>query len=433
MARSASSSWAWLLVSLVVLSPCVLVSVLAVDKFELVWNELLDSRRALHDVFQIYDFLAPAEEPLRDLVEDGIDLPASSPASSAELFKSITAALALCTTVALRINKRGKKLHVEHEYGAEVAKEFDAVDPLGEKGSADNKELKKALEKVKAKKPSPSSSRAKPSSSSRKPESFRPKRTLGLAVKNAKEPFAWSDIARLVRLRCKDDSGICSWIVAVAAAVSFAGFCRYSDLRVLRWEDVSFLPTYLEFRFVKRKNDQHRLCGKVRVAKMHGAVVCVYGLLRRYQAVMIRWATPTLPVFPGFSGTVLRHKGELGMVPSSSPIEYPTFRRYLARWLGPLLTPAMTETAFLSRFGTQSSRSGGASAAANADIPFATWGQHGGWKSTSAQLRYMGLDEEHVLSVSRAILSLAEEDERDDGDDDGSPSDTDSNPSRETT
>eukprot|EP00873_Tetraselmis_striata_P000096 jgi/Tetstr1/420360/TSEL_011480.t1 len=141
MARSASPSWAWLLVSLVVLSPCVLVSVLAVDKFELVWNELLDSRRALP--------------------------------SSAELFKSITAALALCTIVALRINKRGKKLHVEHEYGAEVAKEFDAVDPLGEKGSADNKELKKALEKVKAKKPSSSSSRAKPSSSSRKPESFR--------------------------------------------------------------------------------------------------------------------------------------------------------------------------------------------------------------------------------------------------------------------
>eukprot|EP00873_Tetraselmis_striata_P036021 jgi/Tetstr1/456285/TSEL_043042.t1 len=504
-------------------------------------------QRDLDDVFQIYDFLAPAEEPLRDLVEDGTDLPASSPASSAELFKSITAALALCTTVALRINRRGKKLHVEHEYGAEVAKEFDAVDPLGEKGSADNKELKKALEKVKAKKPSSSSSRAKPSSSSRRPESFRrgsdnrresgrreekppsgrssaaditcyrcqrkalsivwasrdenpdsdeiskmldkddwqllpkffrrlslkwgihhvdrfasdlnhqvprfysrfwcpgcegvdafshfwgAKRTLGLAVKKAKEPFAWSDIAKLVHLRCKDDSGICSWIVAVAAAVSFAGFCRYSDLRVLRWEDVSFLPTYLEFRFVKRKNDQHRLCGKVRVAKMHGAVVCVYGLLRRYQAVMIRWATPTLPVFPGFSGTVLRHKGELGMVPSSSPIEYPTFRRYLARWLGPLLTPAMTESAFLSRFGTQSSRSGGASAAANADIPFATWGQHGGWKSTSAQLRYMGLDEEHVLSVSRAILSLAEEDELDDGDGDGSPSDTDSNPSRQAT
>eukprot|EP00873_Tetraselmis_striata_P024379 jgi/Tetstr1/444643/TSEL_032491.t1 len=126
-----------------------------------------------YDVFQIFDLLAPAEEPLRDLVEDGTDLPASSLASSAELFKTITVALALCTTVALPINKRGKKLHVEHEYIAEVAKEFDAVDPLGEKGSADNKELKKAIEKVKAKKPSSYSSRAKPTSSSRKPESFR--------------------------------------------------------------------------------------------------------------------------------------------------------------------------------------------------------------------------------------------------------------------
>eukprot|EP00873_Tetraselmis_striata_P027464 jgi/Tetstr1/447728/TSEL_000305.t1 len=129
-------------------------------------------QRDLDAIFQIYDLLAPAEEPLRDLVGDGTDLPASSQASSEELFKTITAALALCTTVALRINKRGKKLHVEHEYGAEVAKEFDAVDPLGEKGSADYKELKKAIEKVKAKKPSSSSSRAKPSSSSREPEYF---------------------------------------------------------------------------------------------------------------------------------------------------------------------------------------------------------------------------------------------------------------------
>eukprot|EP00873_Tetraselmis_striata_P032928 jgi/Tetstr1/453192/TSEL_040209.t1 len=153
MARSASPSWAWLLVSLVVMSPCFLVSVLAVDKFELAWNELLESRKALHDVFKIHDLLAPAEEPLRDLVEDGTGLPASSPASSAELLKTITAALALCTNVALRINKRGKKLHVEHDYGAEVTKEFDAVDPLGEKGLADNTELKKAIEKVKAKKP----------------------------------------------------------------------------------------------------------------------------------------------------------------------------------------------------------------------------------------------------------------------------------------
>eukprot|EP00873_Tetraselmis_striata_P009679 jgi/Tetstr1/429943/TSEL_019806.t1 len=171
------------------------------------------------DVFKIHDLLAPAEEPLRDLVEDGTDLPASSPASSAELFKAITAALALCTTVALRINKRGKKLHVEHEYGAEVAREFDAVDPLGEKGSADNKELKKAIEKVKAKKPSfffrpqdrtvtsetSSSSRVKPSSSSRKPESFRRgsdnRRESGR--REEKSPTSRSSAADITCYRCQ--------------------------------------------------------------------------------------------------------------------------------------------------------------------------------------------------------------------------------------
>eukprot|EP00873_Tetraselmis_striata_P015858 jgi/Tetstr1/436122/TSEL_024969.t1 len=114
---------------------------------------------------------AAVEAPSRTIhaPEDGC---LDKDASSAELFKTITAALAFCTIVALRINKRGKKLHVEYEYGAEVAKEFDAVDPLGEKGSADYKELKKAIEKVKAKKPPSSSSREKPSSSSREPESF---------------------------------------------------------------------------------------------------------------------------------------------------------------------------------------------------------------------------------------------------------------------
>eukprot|EP00873_Tetraselmis_striata_P016088 jgi/Tetstr1/436352/TSEL_025188.t1 len=382
------------------------------------------------------------KEPLRGLVEDGTDLPASSPASSAELFKAISAALALCTTVALRINKRGKNLHVEHEYGAEVAREFDAVDPLGEKGSADNMELKnKAIEKghhndlddwlfisssvrkahLTTQQVLADVERAHGNINFKK-SSLNPSSTIthmGFDLNTVDGTFfvpqkRWDalqlDIQSLLHGHRKRHKSPQPFV--------FAGFCRYNDLRVLRWEDVSFLSTFLEFRVVKRKNDQHRLCGKVRVAKMPGAVGCVYGLMRRYHAVMIRWATPTLPVFPGFSGTVLRHKGELGIVPASSPIEYPTFRRYLARWLGPLLTPAITEAVFLTRFATQSSRSGGASAAANADIPFATWGHHGGRKSTSAQLPYMGLDEEHVLSVSRAILTLAEEDELDDSDGD---------------
>jgi hypothetical protein len=71
----------------------------------------------------------------------------------------------------------------------------------------------------------------------------------------------------------------------------------------------------------------------------------------------------------------------------------------------------MQPAAFLARFGAHSVGGGGASAVANADIPLAIWGHHGGWRSTSSPLRYMGMDETHVMSVTRAIMFLARDDE----------------------
>jgi hypothetical protein len=44
---------------------------------------------------------------------------------------------------------RGKTLHVEHEYGHEIAKHFAKEDLLGEKGSADDTKLKKAIDTTK--------------------------------------------------------------------------------------------------------------------------------------------------------------------------------------------------------------------------------------------------------------------------------------------
>ena len=62
--------------------------------------------------------------------------------------------------------------------------------------------------------------------------------------------------------------------------------------------------------------------------------------------------------------------------------------------------------AFQKQFATQSGRSGGASTAANSDVPKELWGQHGDWKSWEAQKRYMKSDPAHLLSVSRAAMSL---------------------------
>ncbi len=62
--------------------------------------------------------------------------------------------------------------------------------------------------------------------------------------------------------------------------------------------------------------------------------------------------------------------------------------------------------AFRKQFSTQSGRSGVASAAANSDVPKELWGQHGDWKSWEAHKRYMKSDTKHLLSVSRAAMSL---------------------------
>ncbi len=64
----------------------------------------------------------------------------------------------------------------------------------------------------------------------------------------------------------------------------------------------------------------------------------------------------------------------------------------------------LSPTEFLSRYGSHSGRSGGASAASNAGIPLELWGQHGDWKSAAAQRCYMQKDVVSILSVSRAAM-----------------------------
>jgi hypothetical protein len=61
---------------------------------------------------------------------------------------------------------------------------------------------------------------------------------------------------------------------------------------------------------------------------------------------------------------------------------------------------------FRKQFGTESGRSGSASAAANAGVPFELWGQHGDCHSKKAQIMYMKSDVDSILSVSRAVMRL---------------------------
>ena len=80
--------------------------------------------------------------------------------------------------------------------------------------------------------------------------------------------------------------------------------------------------------------------------------------------------------------------------------------RYLSQWFGGIL--GLSPKEFRAQYGSQSCRSGGASAAANAGVSQELWGQHGDWASWESQRRYMQPNESAILSVSRAVMQQPE-------------------------
>ncbi len=92
-------------------------------------------------------------------------------------------------------------------------------------------------------------------------------------------------------------------------------------------------------------------------------------------------------------------------VPFYVPIKYAQYVRYLFLWFGEVLGISTQE--FKAQYGSQSGRSGGASAASNADIDLELWGQHGDWASFNSQKRCMKNDVKSLLSVSMAVMNVS--------------------------
>ena len=107
-------------------------------------------------------------------------------------------------------------------------------------------------------------------------------------------------------------------------------------------------------------------------------------------------------VFRSFNGRCVIKSPE-STIPGATFISYAQFSKYLALWFGATL--GLSPKEFSTVYGSQSGRSGAASAAANAGVPMELWGQHGDWKSVKSQKNYMKRDPEAILSVSRAAMT----------------------------
>jgi len=115
------------------------------------------------------------------------------------------------------------------------------------------------------------------------------------------------------------------------------------------------------------------------VTTLPHAAVCPVRLLQRLRAYT--GGAEELCVFRGFiSRLVAKSPGSTAKGPLK--ITYDQLLRYLSLWFSGVMKVPVK--AFRKQFATQSGRSGGASSAANSNIPKELWGQHGDWKSWEA-------------------------------------------------
>ena len=231
-----------------------------------------------------------------------------------------------------------------------------------------------------------------------------PMRVLGIvAPQNRKAPFLWGQIVMFGMAYGVLQQGYCHLVVATMTVLMFGGMCRYSDVSLLQWRHFTFDTggRFVEITFDRRKNSQFRQGNTVTVAAAPQGDVCPIRLLRALQVMV--GTDPASVVFRGFNGRLVA-KNPGRTTPFASRITYGQYHRYLSQWFGGVL--GLTPVEFRAQFGTQSGRSGGASAASNAGIALELWGQHRAWASFASQKCYMARDEASILSVSRAAMGL---------------------------
>ena len=157
----------------------------------------------------------------------------------------------------------------------------------------------------------------------------------------------------------------CHLVVATMVVVMFGVMCHYDDVSRFRWRNVKFDAGYQCFHieFEKRKNDQYRQGNRDTVATAPDGLVCPLKLLRRI--FLLTGGDGDAFTFMGFNGRYIITSPEK-TVPGPTFISYAQFSKYLALWFGASL--GLSPKEFSSIYGSQSGRSGAASATTNVGV-----------------------------------------------------------------
>ena len=204
-----------------------------------------------------------------------------------------------------------------------------------------------------------------------------------------KEPITTDMLKAMVQDTLKEGT-LASVRLTAACLLAFAGFLRFNELVNIRPCDLSFCDNMLKLFLPRSKTDQLRKGNKVIIARTDNQT-CPVSMLERYMEMGGIEKDSQRFLFRH----IIKTKGG-ERLKDSGVLSYSTLRDLFKAKVKQLGYPA-------ERFGLHSLRAGGASAAANSDVPDRLFKRHGRWKSETAKDGYVEDSTEKRLSVTQNL------------------------------
>ena len=173
--------------------------------------------------------------------------------------------------------------------------------------------------------------------------------------------------------------------------VAFAGFLRFNEFAIVKWCDVVFSDTYFSFFIPRSKCDQYGSGATIVIART-GNPTCPFGMLSRYAKLSGDSLNSTQFVFR----SLYKRKDGRYALRDGSNLSYSRARELFINKFRAIGLD-------MRLYDLHSLRIGGATAAANNDLPDRVIKKHGRWKSENAKYIYCREDIQHQLLVTLNI------------------------------
>ena len=215
-------------------------------------------------------------------------------------------------------------------------------------------------------------------------------RTIGHSV-SKKEPITIDMLKSIVYLYGHEKSNLKD-VRTACMCLSFSVFLRFAELSNIKRDNITFYDDYVKIVIEQSKTDVYRE-GKDVIISCTGTMTCPVNMLKRYLALAHIPSNGTDYIFRGllFCKSTNTYK-----LRNSGQLSYSSAREILLNTIDHI---GLDKT----KFGLHSLRSGGATAAAAAQVEDRIFKKHGRWKSEKAKDGYVKENLSQRLSVTQKL------------------------------